>query len=368
LDIRITVLQTINSLLPVSVGSFLVLFIIFLNIYLININAATFISFLYIFIRFQQAISGGSSTLSSIAAHRPYYDIAAQMLGELDKSERSQALKPTSQLGLFGGGKQYVHVPHFNEEFSIPQKLPPRIELNDVSFNYESNLEPVLSNISLVIPIGSQFAIVGPSGSGKSTLLSTILGMLEPTKGHVTIDDLPPDIFFRERNVRLGYVGAESFLIEGSIGENLRYGAPKDIDISDNACLKALQKAHLNDLIDSQPHFLEMQLNENGDGLSAGQKQRLGLARALLGKPQLLILDEVSANLDMDTELQIAKTVSELKGSCTTIIVSHRSGMLSFADSSFVLEIIWNSKRDQGPNNPPNQITTNQSYIPIEEK
>ena len=121
-----------------------------------------------------------------------------------------------------------------------------------------------------------------------------ILGILEPSKGTVFIEGMPPEKFFKCQAVSLGYVGTESFLIEGTIADNLRYGAKDSVDTSEEACLNAMKQASLDELIQANPKILNHKINENGEGLSAGQKQRLGLARALLGKPQLLILDEVS--------------------------------------------------------------------------
>jgi ATP-binding cassette subfamily B protein len=161
---------------------------------------------------------------------------------------------------------------------------------------------------------------------------------------------MPPNNFFNSQAVHFGYVGAESFLIEGTIADNIRYGALKSIDTSDKACLKALKRAHLDDLVTANPQILDHKINENGEGLSAGQKQRLALARALLGNPQLLILDEASANLDGETEADIAKTVSGLKGSCTTIIVTHRPGMLTYADKVLQMEKSWDKNSENHVN------------------
>ena len=334
LDIRLTALSTINNLFPNLIGSYLIILLITVNVFWLDVDAGTFISFLYIFLRFTQAVSGGSALLGKLTASRPYSSIGANLLKESSKEERQEASKPTLKINIFGRDSSYIHTNRFSDHQFSAQSKPPSIQLKNIYFGFESNKDPVLSNFSISLSGGQQIAIVGPSGSGKSTLLGIILGILEPSKGTVLIEGMPPEKFFKCQAVSLGYVGTESFLFEGTIADNLRYGATDSVDTSEEACLNAMKQASLDELIRANPKILNHEINENGEGLSAGQKQRLGLARALLGKPQLLILDEVSANLDIDTESGIATTVSKLKGSCTTVIVSHRAGMLAYTDKT----------------------------------
>lgn len=131
-------------------------------------------------------------------------------------------------------------------------------------------------------------------------------------------------------HLKAGYVGAEPFLIEGTIYENLVYGSKQPIERED--CWKALKEAGLEEEIYRLPEQLDTPMSENGSGLSSGQKQRLALARAILGKPDLLFLDEVSSNLDTETERLIARSISRLRGRCTVLVISHRPGILEHAD------------------------------------
>ena len=208
----------------------------------------------------------------------------------------------------------------------------PSIEAADIRFRYTPDQAPVFAGINLTVPAGGQVAIVGPSGSGKSTLLACLLGVAEPEHGHILIAGQAPVTYFLSSAVRVGYVGPEAFLTEGTILDNVRYGVPDHVDKTDSACIAALRRANLHALLDGDPNFPDRHINENGDGLSAGEKQRLGLARALLARPHVLILDEVSANLDEQAEQVIVEVVAGLKGDCTTVIVSHRKGMLAHAD------------------------------------
>jgi ATP-binding cassette subfamily B protein len=147
--------------------------------------------------------------------------------------------------------------------------------------------------------------------------------------------------FLAQPLVQVGYVGAEPFLIEGSIKHNLDYGSRKPYSIEEYR--QALAAASLLEVVDRLPDGLDYRLTDNSQGLSAGQKQRLALARALLSKPQILVLDEVSANLDDETEAEIAKELLALKGLCTVIIVSHRPGILKFADTILELSTLQKS-------------------------
>jgi ABC-type bacteriocin/lantibiotic exporter with double-glycine peptidase domain len=133
----------------------------------------------------------------------------------------------------------------------------------------------------------------------------------------------------------VGYVGADPFLIAGSVRDNICYGVGRPVNEAEIDL--ALDRARVRTVVDALPGRLEYLIAEDASGLSAGQKQRLCLARAVLNRPHVLVLDEVCANLDVATEAEITESLRELRGRCTTIIVSHRSAILKYAD--FVLEL-----------------------------
>ncbi|OFZ80464.1 MAG: hypothetical protein A2583_14260 [Bdellovibrionales bacterium RIFOXYD1_FULL_53_11] len=218
------------------------------------------------------------------------------------------------------------------EEITINDPLGWNID--SITFKYPSLDLPVLDKFSLKIQSGSATVIVGQSGAGKSTLLGLLIGEHLPQSGmmNVIINGKPADIQDTRYSFLhyIGYVGAESFLIDGTIRENLLYGLKKEPskdEISDALSMSECK------FIESLPQGLEHRITDQGQGLSAGQKQRISLARALLRKPRALILDEATANLDEDTESRLVDTLIRLKGKMTVIAVTHRSGMHRMADN-----------------------------------
>jgi ABC-type multidrug transport system fused ATPase/permease subunit len=156
------------------------------------------------------------------------------------------------------------------------------------------------------------------------------MGVEVPDKGRVFLVAGDKQFESMSHQLTIGYVGPEPFLVAGSVAENLMYGALSAH--SPATMIQALRKAGFSGSDSELNELLSSVLTENGEGLSTGQKQRLCLARALLSRPALLILDEVSANLDVNTESKIAETVGGLRGESTIVIVSHREGMLGPCD------------------------------------
>jgi ATP-binding cassette subfamily C protein len=233
------------------------------------------------------------------------------------------------------------------DEFTPPEPFPAPArgeaqapigwKLTGVSFSYPRADKPVFENLDLSVGPGQALVIVGPSGAGKSTLLSLMLGLVRPQKGAVElIFDGPEPLAPRRAELLrgVGYVGPESFLIEGTVRENLHYGLEHDPSPEEIAA--ALDKAECGFLA-ALPLGLEHRLTEQGQGLSAGQKQRLSLARALLRRPRALILDEATSNLDAETEARLAETLQRLKGRMTIVVVTHRQALLALADRSLTL-------------------------------
>ncbi len=202
------------------------------------------------------------------------------------------------------------------------ERLEGRIQLEHVTFVYPSTGLVAMNDVSLEIPAGQTVALVGTTGAGKSTLVKLIARFYDPTSGTVLIDGLP----LRELDLvayrrQLGYVPQEPFLFSGTIRSNIAYGNPEAPDLLVEQAARAVG-AHA--FIAELPLGYHTPVSEQGGSLSAGQRQLLGLARALLVDPRILLLDEATANLDLATEAQVQRAMTQVSRGRTTIVIAHR--------------------------------------------
>ncbi|MGW1706431.1 thiol reductant ABC exporter subunit CydD [Streptomyces sp. NPDC002206] len=216
----------------------------------------------------------------------------------------------------------------------IPPSL--RLELEGVTVRHEGRAEPSLDEASLVVDEGETVALVGPSGVGKSTLLNVVLGFAAPDEGRIRVGGVDLATLAPERwRERIAWVPQRPQLFAGTIAENVRLARP---DADDSAVTAALRDAGAYDFVAELPDGAQTLLGEDGAGLSAGQRQRLALARAFLADRPLLLLDEPTASLDGETEAGIVEAVRRLAAGRTVLLVVHRPALLSVADRVVVLE------------------------------
>lgn len=216
-----------------------------------------------------------------------------------------------------------------------PKSLQGDVEIKGLDFRYGTR-QLTLRQVDINISKGSKVAFVGESGSGKTTLAKLLLQYYSAEKGDIFIDGINiKDIQMNVLREKIAYVHQETFLFSGSIMENLTLGSPElTMDEVVDACKKA--KAH--DFINEMPLRYESRLEENGSNLSGGQRQRLAIARALLKKPDLLILDEATSNLDVVTEAALQETINALDPDMTLIIIAHRLATIKHCDKIFVFD------------------------------
>ena len=198
-----------------------------------------------------------------------------------------------------------------------------KVVMSNVNFTYPNASGFALENINLVINSGSSVAIVGPSGAGKTTLIDLLLGILNPQSGSLKISDYPPVEVVKKWPGSISYVPQDVEVVEGSVKENIALGYPAE-KVADELVWNAVSAAQLKEVIESMSDGLHTQVGENGSKISGGQRQRLGIARALFTSPQLLVLDEATSALDGQTEADISSAISLLSGKATVIIVAHR--------------------------------------------
>jgi ATP-binding cassette subfamily C protein len=214
---------------------------------------------------------------------------------------------------------------------------PIGIELLDVSFSYPDADHPALRNVSFHVQAGTQVALMGPSGAGKSTIADLLCSVLTPTSGTIVRTDSPngPDCF--EELDRVSYVPQRPGLVSGTILENVAL-AENEEEVSREQALEALQLANLSELIAELPDGLDTPLGKLQDGLSGGQMQRLGLARALYTKPGLLVMDEATSALDAESEAEIQKALDSMRGKVTVVLIAHRLNTIQHADKVILVE------------------------------
>jgi ABC-type multidrug transport system fused ATPase/permease subunit len=314
-------LSSVAAALTPFVGTVLIVAIVVFSQHVMHTPGIRLLSFLYLFLRFVQTLGTAVVHMTNCNQTAPQFARSLSYVDGFSREQVAQAMAPESVPGNDAAA----------DDADAAAVVPPAIRAAGLSFRYSDDDRPVLDNVSFEVRAGSQFAVVGPSGSGKSTLLALVLGLSEPTSGTITVDGQAPVRYFERPEARVGYVGADPFLLAGTLRENLVYGLRRPV--SDATLHRALADAKLTDAVAALPKGLDHPIREDGAGLSAGQKQRLCLARALLMRPSVLVLDEVSANLDEATEAQLAETLRALFGRVTIVLVSHRPGILVHADA-----------------------------------
>ena len=217
-----------------------------------------------------------------------------------------------------------------------PPDFSREIRLERISFAYNREGIPALRDVSLTIPAGRITAIVGSSGAGKSTIADLVMGLFPPDAGRLTIDGavLTPGTAHAWRG-RIGYVANETALFHLTVRENLRWARA---EASDSDLREALRLAAADEFVQALPQGLDTVVGERGAMLSQGECQRIALARAILRRPALLILDEATNSLDYDNEARVLGAIEALRGELTVLMIAHRLSAIRWADLIYVLE------------------------------
>jgi ATP-binding cassette subfamily B protein len=211
------------------------------------------------------------------------------------------------------------------------------IRFNNVFFNYSKLDKPVLENASLTIKKNEFVGIIGETGTGKSTLVDLLIGLLSPSKGTITVDGKNINNNLESWKEKLGYVQQNTYLLDESIKNNVAFGYKENqFDIA--KIENSIEKAQLIKFVNNLKNGLDSYVGEHGVKISGGEKQRIAIARALYNDPDILILDEATSSLDLDTEAKILETLVKFKKNKTMIFITHRTSSLGYCDRVFKIE------------------------------
>jgi ATP-binding cassette subfamily C protein len=278
-----------------------------------QISFAKIIILLFTFMRMAPRISGIQDNFHQIILNLPAYDTVRQLDGQCSVAKE---------------------LPEDAEQPLL--ELNDRLHFDQVTFAYLSKGESNIFAASFFVPSNRITALIGPSGSGKSTIADLMIGLIEPSKGQILIDGEPLTPHNRRAwRDRVSYVPQDVFLVHDTIYENLRIARP---DASEVEMWQALEAANAASFINTLPDRLQTVLGERGIRVSGGERQRIALARALVRRPRLLIMDEGTSALDWENQAMVARSIEALRGQMTVVIIAHRPSMIAFADWVIAVE------------------------------
>jgi len=295
-----------------DVGAAIVLgVVLYVAIAILNTPAAVILVLIFAFARVMPLVSGVGQEVQQLLNMLP--DLAAVM--ELETRLAPREVARAARQG--------------------PVPLRDGVRLESVSVRYEESAEPALVSVSLTIRAGQTTAIVGPSGAGKSTLADLLLGLLVPFEGRVLVDGTPlsPELLSAWRE-QIGYVPQDSFHFHDTVRANLLWARPEASEVELRDALDVAAAGFVARL----PDGLDTVLGDRGIRLSGGERQRIALARALVRRPAMLILDEATSSLDSENERRVQDAIEQLHGRLTILVITHRLTTVRRADSIHVLE------------------------------
>ena len=229
---------------------------------------------------------------------------------------------------------RYVTTPPANKE---PIVINTDIILKDITYSYPNTEKTILNHANMVVPYGKSIGIVGPSGAGKSTVVDIFLGLLQMQEGNIlcggrnVMDNYPSWLS------HIGYIPQTIYLSDDSIRDNIAFGVPKE-EIDDERIWHVLEEAQMKNFVEKLPEGLDTSTGDRGVRISGGERQRLGIARALYHDPDILVFDEATSALDNTTEKAVMEAINHFHGKKTMLIIAHRLNTLEQCDMIYRVE------------------------------
>jgi ATP-binding cassette subfamily C protein len=313
-NVEFNIIQTWTNLFYKAGAAVFISLFLFSAIEIFKLNPQEFIIISVIAARLWPKLSSLQLGLQNINMMLPAFQNAKEL--------EEQCLASRENLPEAGAGKKI--------------ELKRGVAFRNVSFCYDPGRALyAVKDIDFVLPAGTTTAFVGVSGAGKSTLVDLLIGLLTPQKGAVFIDDAPLTENLRAWRNSIGYVSQDALLFNASIRKNLLWICP---EASEDGMWEALCLAAVDSFVSSLPEGLDTMVGDRGVRLSGGERQRIVLARALLRKPSVLILDEATSSLDSENEKRIQQALENLQGQMTIVVVAHRISTIRNANQIHVLE------------------------------
>ena len=217
------------------------------------------------------------------------------------------------------------------EEVKESITLSKEIALSDITYAYPNTEKNIFDHADMMIPVGKSIGVVGSSGAGKTTVVDILLGLLDIQGGKITSDGTDIMKNYAGWLSRIGYIPQSIYMVDDTIRSNIAFGVKKE-EIDEARVWEVLEEAQMKSFVENLPDGLDTEIGERGVRISGGQRQRLGIARALYHNPELLIFDEATSALDNDTETAIMEAIDKLHGQKTMVIIAHRLNTIEKCD------------------------------------
>lgn len=307
---------------------FIASMLLFILIYILNggdisVLVPQLMAFAVAAVRIMPGTNRINTYLSQIAYSQPCLDYLYENLTADMKADVNGSVT-----GLVGTEK----------EKDLPTlELKDKIVMDHISFTYPNTEKPIFTDAHMEVKCGQSVGIMGPSGSGKSTIVDILLGLLHAQEGTITCDGMNIFDNYPAWLSKIGYIPQAIYLIDESIRDNIAFGIDAD-RVDDKRIWEVLEEAQLKEFVESLPEGLDTTIGDRGVRMSGGQRQRLGIARALYHNPEILVFDEATSALDGDTEKAVMDAINSFHGKKTMVIIAHRLNTIAKCDVIYKVE------------------------------